>query len=268
MDQGLSVAEMRIAILIVGVLVLGLIYWFGKPRKSAHAKRRTERSSARVEPTLGGTEDDSSDVMAEDEYSVESRQGELRMDQVEPAEVWPQDGAASAPSLRTPASPSPYPKAGARPPQQALDRIVSLYVIPRRAEMRFRGSELVVAAEKAGLEFGDLGIFHRMLDGKRELGPIFSAANMVKPGSFDMANIQSLESPGLSVFMTLPGPLTALDAWDTMLPATQRIAELLDGQVVDEDRNTLGRQGIAYIRDDLRAWDRRHEGDDVQLDRD
>jgi cell division protein ZipA len=67
--------------------------------------------------------------------------------------------------------------------------------------------------------------------------------------------------------MTLPGPLPALDAWDAMLPTAQRLAELLDGQVVDEQHNALGRQRIAYIRDDLRAWDRKHEGDDVSFDR-
>jgi hypothetical protein len=37
----------------------------------------------------------------------------------------------------------------------------------RRALQR---PDLVVAAEKAGLEFGDMGIYHRLVDGKRELG--------------------------------------------------------------------------------------------------
>jgi cell division protein ZipA len=37
------------------------------------------------------------------------------------------------------------------------------------------------------------------------------------------------------------------------------MAELLDGVVLDESRNALGRQRIAHIRDDLRAYDRQHE---------
>ncbi|MDQ3228369.1 MAG: cell division protein ZipA, partial [Pseudomonadota bacterium] len=60
-------------------------------------------------------------------------------------------------------------------------------------------------------------------------------------------------------FLTLPAPLSALEAWDTMLPTAQRMAELLDGVVLDEERNALGRQRIAHIRDDLRAYDRQHE---------
>jgi cell division protein ZipA len=99
-----------------------------------------------------------------------------------------------------------------------------------------------------------------MVDGKSDQGPIFSAANMVKPGHFDMSRIDQLSTPGLSFFMALPGPLSALDAWDTMLPTAQRLAELLDAIVLDEERNALGRQRIAHIRDELRAWDRKREG--------
>ena len=151
---------------------------------------------------------------------------------------------------------------GRRPPQLPVERIVTLFVVAREG-VHFNGPDLVVAAEKAGLEFGDMGIYHRLLDGKRELGPIFSVANMLKPGNFDLGRLDALRTPGVSFFMTLPGPLPALDAWDAMLPTAQRLAELLDGYVLDEERNALGRQGIAHIRDQLRGWDRDHEGKEI-----
>ena len=166
------------------------------------------------------------------------------------------------------AEPAPAPGApprsdlGRRPAQLPVERIVTLFVVAREGG-HFNGSDLVVAAEKAGLEFGDMGIYHRLVDGKRELGPIFSVANMLKPGNFDMGRLDALHTPGVSFFMTLPAPLPALDAWDAMLPTAQRLAELLDGQVLDEERNALGRQGIAHIRDQLRGWDRDHEGKEI-----
>jgi cell division protein ZipA len=171
-----------------------------------------------------------------------------------------------------PAAPAPAPRIpqrsdlGKRPPQMPVERIVSLFVIARDGHP-FNGADLIVAAEKAGLEYGDMGIYHRLVDGKRELGPIFSVANMVKPGSFDLTRLDALNTPGLSFFMALPGPVTALDAWDTMLPTAQRIAELLDGQVLDEERNALGRQRIAHIRDELRGWDREHDGGEIRFGR-
>jgi cell division protein ZipA len=170
----------------------------------------------------------------------------------------PAAASSSTPAPRQP----PRSELGRRPAHWPVERIVSLFVVARDGGP-FVGADLIVAAEKAGLEYGDMGIYHRMLDGKPELGPIFSMANMVKPGNFDVSRIDVLQTPGLSFFMTLPAPISALDAWDAMLPTTQRLAELLDGQVLDEERNALGRQRIAHIRDELRGWDRDHEGEEI-----
>jgi len=174
----------------------------------------------------------------------------------------------SPPVASAPIAAAPTPKIpprsdlGRRPAQLPVERIVTLFVVAREGES-FNGPNMVVAAEKAGLEFGDMGIYHRLLEGKRELGPIFSVANMLKPGNFDLGRLDALLTPGVSFFMTLPGPLSALDAWDAMLPTAQRLAELLDGHVLDEERNALGRQRIAHIRDQLRGWDRDHEGKEI-----
>jgi cell division protein ZipA len=146
---------------------------------------------------------------------------------------------------------------GARPSHD-FDKIVTLY-IAARAGSAIAGPDLVVAAEKAGLVFGHRNIFHRMVDGHPDKGPIFSVANLVKPGYFDLRTIQQMSTPGISFFMTLPGPLNALDAWDTLLPTAQRMAELLDGVLLDSERNALGRQRVANIRDELRAYDRQRE---------
>ena len=146
---------------------------------------------------------------------------------------------------------------GARP-NSDYDKIVTL-TIAARAGHALTGPDLVVAAEKAGLIYGHMSIFHRMVDKHPEQGPIFSVANLVKPGDFDLRTVKDMKTPGISFFMTLPGPLSALDAWDTMLPTAQRMAELLDAVLLDEERNALGRQRIANIRDDLRAYDRQRE---------
>lgn len=279
-----------IPLLIIGLIVLAAIWLFGQPRKPRQGKRvdpPRKTREARREPTFDGTDDEVDDFSMEsadaDETAAAPRQGELDVGMREELErlgatlAGERGGAAASTSPSTPAAPTPATAAsaptpapadrprmpkrstvGRRPPDQPVERIVSLFVMARDGAA-FRGEDLVVAMEKAGLEYGDLGIFHRLLDGKPEQGAVFSVANMVKPGSFEMADIGTLETPGLSFFMTLPGPLSALDAWDTMLPTAQRLAKLLDGLVVDEERNALGRQRIAHIRDDLRGWDRNHD---------
>jgi cell division protein ZipA len=183
----------------------------------------------------------------------------------EPAPVIAPAAPAPAPAAEAPRVP-PRSEVGRRPERLPVERIVTLFVVAREGSV-FNGADLIVAAEKTGLEFGDMGIYHRLVDGKRELGPIFSVANMLKPGNFDLTRIDVLRTPGLSFFMTLPAPIPALDAWDAMLPTAQRLAELLDGQVLDEERNALGRQRVAHIRDELRGWDRDHEGKEITFGR-
>jgi cell division protein ZipA len=237
-----------IPLVIAGLIVLALIYFFGRPRKPGQGRRTpfsrdsVQRDGERVEPTIG-------DVPA---------QGELEVDLNTGMEV---DAFGVPRPTRTSETPRPAP--GVRP-NQAIDRIVTLFVSARSGQM-FSGANLIVAAEKAGLTFGDMGIFHRLLPGKPQAGPVFSMANMVKPGSFDIRHVDELHTPGVSFFMTLPGPLPALDAWDAMLPTAHRLAEQLDGSVLDEERNALGRQGVAHIRDELRAYDRKQERSQIRL---
>ena len=247
----MSTNELRVIVAVIGAIVFALIYFFGRPKKPGQGRRTpwTRDNGDRIEPTLG--------------ESTEPAQGEL--DVVLHEELQRLGSAIAAKRSESPAeTPAPKsPAAGVRPPQP-IERIVTLFVAARDGE-QIQGSNLVVAAEKAGLTFGDMGIFHRLISGRPEAGPIFSMANMVKPGSFDMRGVDSLETPGVSFFMTLPGPLAALDAWEAMLPTAQRLAELLDANVLDEDRNALGRQRIAHLRDELRAWDRKQERSHIRL---
>ncbi len=239
-----------IPLALAGVLVLLLVYWLGRPRKPGQGKRMPpsgDRTAPRQEPRLDGQS--ASDAMDDDALQSELRLLERAMGK---SSEKPQASRDPAEELNR--------KPAAAGPRRDFQRIVTLFVAARTGQM-FHGDDIAVAAEKVGLDFGAMSIFHRLVDGKPEAGPVFSVANMVKPGSFDMAALETVDTPGLSFFMTLPAPVAALDGWDMMLPAAQRMAELLDGIVLDEDRNTLARQRIAQLRDELRAFDRDQQRD-------
>jgi cell division protein ZipA len=242
MEQpALSATELRVIVAVIGVFVLALVYFFGRPRKPGQGERRAAKRAedGRIEPTFGAGEGEP----AQGELDVSLRAELDRLGQ----------GTGAKPARSS---------VGIRPDRK-IERIVTLFVAARPGA-NIAGSDVVVAAEKAGMQFGDMGIFHRLASGKAEEGPVFSMANMVKPGSFDMTRLDSLETPGVTLFMTLPGPLPALDAWEMLLPTAQRLAELLDASVLDEERNALGRQRIAHLRDELRAWDRKQERNQIK----
>ena len=238
--------ELRIGILVAGLIRLAAIWYFGtRPRKGQGRKRTGDERGAdggRMEPTLG--------AQIERELA-ESPDG--AGDAAVQTEMELLDGTVGAVS--------PNSELGKRVSDD-FDKIVTLYIAAKAGQV-LRGPDIVVAAEKAGLTYGHMNVFHRLVESHPERGPIFSVANIRKPGSFEMSEIQALETPAIAFFLTLPAPVSALDAWDAMLPAAQRMSELLDGVVLDESRNALGRQRIAGLRDELRAWDREHEAPPV-----
>lgn len=253
MFDGLSeTALLRIAIGVAALILFAVIIFSSWRRPGQGQRSGAPRTGGRgrQEPTLREILEADAGT-GEQDMSVE--QGEL--------DLLEKTLAGEPVPDRRPAASLP----GARPDDN-FDKVVSLY-LAARAGQAFHGPDLVVAAEKAGLVFGHMSIFHRLVDNHSEQGPVFSVANLVKPGSFDMASIQDLRTPGISFFMALPGPLPALDAWDAMLPTAQRMAELLDGVLLDEERNALGRQRIAHIREDLRSYDRKQQKWDLRTTR-
>lgn len=138
------------------------------------------------------------------------------------------------------------------------EKLVMLYLAAKSGH-HITGAELVLAAEKVGLVYGHHNIYHRLSESVQSNEPVFSMANVIQPGYFDLRQIDSLQTPGVSFFMTLPGPVTAIQAWDMMLPIAERMAQLLDAVLLDSDRNALGRQRILHIKEDLRSFDRKKE---------
>ena len=268
---------LRIILAVVGAVILALIYWTGRRPGKPQGRRVGGRSSSeRSEPQVGdmrGVDRDELDPEIAAELARLGREikgfeaGEdAHPPEPEKVESTPTlDSPSEESSDATPARPTPVyveSNVGARSSERN-DRIVTVFVAANEGQ-HFAGSDIIVAAEKTGLIYGHLGIFHRMPATNSEYGAVFSVANMVRPGRFDMGQIQSLRSPGLSLFLVLPNALSALDAWDAMLPTAQRLAELLGGQVLDEERNALGRQRIQHIRDELRAYDRAQEKNTIK----
>ncbi len=232
---------LRIGILIAGLLLFAAIWYFGtRPRGGQGRRLESGDREGRMEPTLGAQieRELATGADPEDEAAVQAE-----MDLLD--RTLGSNAGAAGGDLGRRAS-------------DDFDKIVTLYIAARAGQV-LRGPDILVAAEKAGLTYGHMNIFHRLVEGHPERGPIFSVANIKKPGSFEMAEIQALETPAIAFFLTLPAPMSALDAWDAMLPTAQRMTELLDGVLLDEQRNALGRQRVAHLRDEVRAWDRQHE---------
>ena len=100
------------------------------------------------------------------------------------------------------------------------------------------------------MRHGRFGIFHRY-DGSDESKVVFSAASLVEPGSFDLANIKDQQFPGISLFMVLPGPMDGAEGFDLMTAAGRALAKALSAELLDESGSTLSIQRERYLREEI-----------------
>jgi len=143
----------------------------------------------------------------------------------------------------------------ARAPQEP-DEVLIINIMAQRGTV-FPGGDLLDALLKAGLRFGDMNIFHRYSDVKGEGELLFSMANMVKPGTFDLDAMDEFETPGVSLFMTLPLKADSMQSFDLMVDTARDIADGLGGELKDEQRSVMTRQTIDHSRERIRDFERR-----------
>jgi len=132
---------------------------------------------------------------------------------------------------------------------QTPQKIVTLRLVARN-KGAFRGDELILSLRGIGMRSGKFGIYHQC-DGNDESRIIFSAASLVEPGSFDIANIKEQEIPGISLFIVLPGPIDGAEGFDMMIAAARTLAQSLNAELLDESGSTLSIQRERYMREDI-----------------
>lgn len=128
---------------------------------------------------------------------------------------------------------------------------LQLYVMaPMRGS--FGGPELLQALVGCGLSFGRHGIFHFCEEeGGRVL---FSSANAVKPGRFELAGLEELTTPGLLLFMALHEHQAPLPVFERMLEAAERLAATLGGLLEDETHSAMTPQTTEHYREKIREY--------------
>ena len=227
---------LRWLLLISGLILIAGIYLYSRRQRQRAGPESEERESdqgrydddRRIEPPfVAGVED----------APVEAVSGLVDERLAEPAE-FDEDGVADIAEVSTEEAPRESPQ-----------KIVTLRLVARD-KGSFKGDELILSLRGIGMRHGKFGIFHRF-DGNDENRTIFSAASLIEPGSFDLTNIKEQQIPGISLFLVLPGPVEAAEAFDSMLTAARTLAQSLDGELLDESGSTLSIQRERYMREEV-----------------
>ncbi len=119
----------------------------------------------------------------------------------------------------------------------------------------YHGRSLVEALQSQGLKYGDMNIFHRIE--QKNKSKLFSVANALEPGTFDLSDLESVQSSGVTFFMQLPAPNDASVIFDLMLNTARNLVLELGGSLKDEQLSVLTGQTVEHMRQRIADFSRR-----------
>jgi len=135
-----------------------------------------------------------------------------------------------------------------------VDELIMISVLAPKGSP-FTGPGLVETLRARGLRYGDMNIFHRVDPMTR--ATLYSVANVVEPGTFDLADLDDFRSPGVCFFMQLPGPEQPMDAFEDMLKVARDVAVRVGGELRDEKRSVMTGQTVEHYRQRISDFCRR-----------
>ena len=206
---------------------------------------------------------DSDDVLLEDEDSnVEIRSVGTRIRKnIEPTVG--DEAELDTRSVNKPRYESKYFSNAAKAPEQNdenhLEEVLILH-IRATGEEPFECADLLHAALQQGMRYGAMDIFHFHTDEDGEGPVLFSMANMLMPGIFDLKTIEQFTTIGVTFFMTMPVvDNNNMAAFDTMLATAKEIAAELGGELKDEQRSVMMAQTVEHYRERIRDFARKQK---------
>jgi cell division protein ZipA len=121
----------------------------------------------------------------------------------------------------------------------------------------FAGDDLLKVLLGTGLSFGEMDIFHQHLGSELKAPVLFSVANILNPGTFDLNNMDTFSTTGVSLFLALPAAINNLEAFEQMLAVAQQIQVALGGELKDEHRNVMTTQTMEHYRQRINDFELR-----------
>lgn len=136
---------------------------------------------------------------------------------------------------------------------EAPTNMLMLYIVAAEG-LQFNGEVIAQALEHLGFQFGEYGIFHRHQHlGDNSTPVLFSVANMLQPGVFQLDKMDKFSTVGLVMFMYLPSVGNNNVAnFKAMHKHAESLARLLGGFVLNDRRELFDNNSLLEYVNRLR----------------
>lgn len=134
-----------------------------------------------------------------------------------------------------------------------IERVFSIHVMA--TTQLFEGRQLLELLLQYGLRYGDMDIFHRHEHPTGQGDILFSMAQAVEPGTFNINTLSRDLVPGVSFFMSLPGKKSTL-SFDLMVDTARRLAFELQADLLDAHSQVLTQTELDQWREAVVNFER------------
>lgn len=135
-----------------------------------------------------------------------------------------------------------------------IELVISLHVMARGEG--FEGRKLLELLLQYGLRFGDMSIFHRHEFPTGHGVVLFSLAQAMEPGTFNIDTLERESISGVSLFLSLPG-YKSLTAYDLMVDTARRLAKELGADLLDQNSQAVTAGQLDSWRDQVTEFERK-----------
>lgn len=246
-----SALELRIALIIVAVIIIAAIYiWYRASNKDrmiddigANDLDLTQElddipSIADVDEALGLPDDLRSEFQG---VSKQLRE-ETISKRIEDAKRLHQE------EVRKDAKTS-----NALTSHDSKQMVIVFHVVAHEPD-KFTGPMIEQMMTELELEYGDMGVYHYNIQRLDKKHSVYCVVNMLKPGTFDLDDMESFTTPGLTFILQLPGPEDELKSFNIMSEHAQRLAAFLNGDLLDENHNPVSKQSITLYKEQVQLF--------------
>ncbi|GAA0361000.1 cell division protein ZipA [Bowmanella denitrificans] len=212
----------------------------------------TANASLQPEPRPGLAEQARNLVMGKKPDAPKRREPQMRGSKVREDQM--RIDFDDEPKLETPAPQAPKET---KDSNKAVGQEVLVLNIKSPDNKPISGAALLPALLTLGFKFGDQDIFHRHVNSNGKGPVLFSLANMFKPGVFDVDNLETFSTQGLSLFMILPIEGDPHQVFNMMHNAARKLADEFGAQVLDGRRAVLTKQSLQQYVEKIREFERK-----------
>lgn len=209
-------------IMIIGLLALIFIYWASRRTRQDLPQQSHQRSSMNSITAEDGSEISSVavDLPARDGKSPNVNARTIIDD-------WEQRPSTSATEATT------------TEPEQVLEAPSQLIMFIAAEQADFVGTEVLSALDNAGLQFGEMNVYHRMILTETGEQSLFYVANGIKPWTLVPDEIAETTTPGLSLILNLPSPINNREAIHDFVKTAERLNQQLAGVIKNQNQEVI-----------------------------